>query len=131
MGSYVIPRFEPEVIEASARKLGSIEGAPTTSLESVAFGGVLLVSRRRRADEYEQMAQMVASLTPAQRRVVAGLYCDSESPPGYAATLTVWDDVLAQVIGGALRFASGSQIWVRDVDGVHPALELPAPQARR
>ena len=57
-----IPRHEPEVVEAEARRFVDADKAATTSLESIVVHGVKLVSRYRKAHELELMRGFVLDL---------------------------------------------------------------------
>lgn len=75
----VIPQFEPEVIDADARRRGGdLEKVATTSLdEHIAFG-VRLTSRYQKAHELRTMALAVSDLPGPWREKIRSLDCDSK-----------------------------------------------------
>jgi hypothetical protein len=77
----IIPRFEPEVIEAGAQKhyFGDSEKVATTSIRTLVVFGVDIVSRYNKAEEYELMQAMICALRPAMREQIKSIFCDSKS----------------------------------------------------
>jgi hypothetical protein len=84
-----IPRHEPEVIEAEARKnwRGNTEKVATTSLKSLDVHGVTISSRYEKADEMEAMVNMVDGVDPLHRRYIESIWCDSKAGFCYSVTL--------------------------------------------
>lgn len=76
-----IPRFEPEVICAAARKNwhGDNEKVPTTSIRHLVVDGVELSSRYDKADEYELMREMVLGVEAKARKYIDTIFCDSKA----------------------------------------------------
>jgi hypothetical protein len=122
-----IPRYEPEVIEAEARKFGGDhDKTSTTSIDVLVVGGVEISSRYRKAEELETMlAIIVLGLSePELRRHVKGAWCDSKFSDSYTVTLRSNKDAsLARQIGlafqaGAIRVCGGHNgISVTGPDG--------------
>jgi hypothetical protein len=121
-----IPRYEPEVIEAEARKFGGEHDKTyTTSVDVLVVGGVEISSRYRKAEELETMtAIVVLGLSePGLRRHVKSVWCDSKFSDSYTVMLRSKDANLAQQIGlafeaGAFRVKGGHNgILVEGPDG--------------
>lgn len=85
----VVPRFEPEVVAAEAKKKwhGDLEKVPTTSLKALDVHGVHLSSRYDKAREYEIMAAMVEGVSPELRRLIDNIFCDSKANDCYTVCL--------------------------------------------
>jgi hypothetical protein len=83
-----VPRHEPEVLEAAARRLREGEKLATTALHSVTAFGVVLSSRDQKAEELELMAAVLEGMDPRTRSVVTKAWCDSKAEACY--TLTLW-----------------------------------------
>ena len=98
-----IPIFEPEVIEAAARRCGGdLDKVSTTSLRGMTIDGVRLTSRYGKALEYETMAAMVAALTPPQARETVSIYCDSKQGSDFTVEIREWHEATAQALGARL-----------------------------
>jgi hypothetical protein len=103
----IIPRHEPEIIAAAARKRwrGDDEKVPTTSLEALTVHGVKIESRYRKAREFELMRDMVLALTTLERESVQSIFCDSKA--SYVFDVSVrpgaCDALLAGIIGRRLE----------------------------
>jgi hypothetical protein len=69
-----IPRFEPEVIAAGARKSGVSKGA-TTGLKRLMIHGVTLMSQMPTAHEYELTATVLDALPSACRSAIESVRC--------------------------------------------------------
>jgi hypothetical protein len=100
----IIPRFEPEVIEAAAQKhyRGDDEKVATTSIRTLVVFGVDIVSRYNKADEYDLMQAMICALRPALREQIESIFCDSKAYC-FSVTLRNWRDDIAHAIGCELE----------------------------
>ena len=87
-----IPRFEPEVIEATARKLyfGNTDKVATTSISVLVIDGVKITSRYNDADEFELMREMILSLPPMTRAQIKTIFCDSQATACFSVQLRCW-----------------------------------------
>jgi hypothetical protein len=96
-----IPRHEPEVVEATARKLyrGDNEKVSTTSIRSLKVTGVSITSRYDKADELEEMRAMILALPASLRKTVVSIFCDSKASCNYNVTVKNWDEDKARDIG--------------------------------
>lgn len=99
-----IPRHEPEVIEAEARKTwrGDTEKVATTSLKSLDVHGVTLSSRYEKAHELEAMAKMVDGVDPAHRLSIKSIWCDSKVGFCYSVTLADCSELIGRAIAHQL-----------------------------
>ena len=99
-----IPRFEPEVIEATAKRRyrGDTEKVATTSIRAVTERGVSITSRYNKADEYELMLTMVRSLSWPLRDQVKSIFCDSKASV-FTVSLRIWNVDSARAIGRELE----------------------------
>ena len=68
----LIPRHEPEVVQAAATKrhFGNDERVPTTFFKSMMLRGVKIESRFRKADEFESMLRIIPNFTDRQCRTI-------------------------------------------------------------
>jgi hypothetical protein len=82
---FTVPRFEPEVVEAHARKHwhGDTEKVPDTPLKNPVVDGVTLISRYSKAHELEKMAEMLQGVSPDLRRFIESIFCDSKATNYY------------------------------------------------
>jgi hypothetical protein len=96
----IIPRFEPEVIEATAKKhyRGDDEKVATTSIRTLVVFGVSIVSRYDKADEYDLMQAMICALRPALREQIKSIFCDSKADC-FSVILRNWRVGIAHAIG--------------------------------
>ncbi len=102
-----IPRHEPEVLRARvlARHDRDPARVSTTALASLVVNGVPLSSRSRRADEFEVMAAMAASLPPEHARGVASIASDGAGGNAYEVRLSRWDPETAVAVGELVQYA--------------------------
>ncbi len=116
----VIPRFEPEIVQAIANRdwRGDTEKVATTSLESLTVNGIVLTSRYGKASEYESMAAMASILPGYLAARVATIFFDSKS--GHATvSVPAWDRDVARAIGELMQHARLAKdghhggIWVQ------------------
>lgn len=78
--TFTVPTFEPEVIQAAARRWGgSVEKVATTALRITTYRGVDLHSRYGKADEVQTMADMVDALPAHVAWTVGAIAFDSKS----------------------------------------------------
>jgi hypothetical protein len=121
-----IPRYEPEVIEADARRFGGDhDKTSTTSIDVLVVGGVEISSRYRKVDELETMtAIVVLGLSePGLRWHVKSVQCNSKYSDSYSITVRSKNAALAKQIGsafeaGAFRVKGGHNgITVEGPDG--------------
>jgi len=83
-----IPRREPEVVKAEARRyFGDDEKVPTTSLTELVVEGVNLSSRYGKARELELMARVVKALPVEYVGLIRSIWCDSKACACYAVSL--------------------------------------------
>ena len=76
----IVPTFEPEVIQAAARRWGgSAEKIATTALRITTHRGVDLNSRYGKADEVQTMADMVDALPEHVAWTVTSIAYDSKA----------------------------------------------------
>jgi hypothetical protein len=85
----IVPKHEPEVISALARKLfrGDDEKVPTTMLEKSLFRGVLVESRYQKADEVMAMLAVLRRMDDAQIAMIDRVWCDSKAQACYVITV--------------------------------------------
>ena len=75
-----VPTFEPEVIQAAARRMGGrAEKVATTALRITIHRGVDLHSRYGKADEVQTMADLVDALPGHVGWIVSGMAFDSKA----------------------------------------------------
>src|SRR3979411_1772264 len=100
MTAKIIPRFEPEVIEAAAQKRhwGDAEKVATTSIRTLVVFGVDIISRYHKAAEYELMQAVVCTLHPTLRKQIISIFCDSKANC-FSIVLRTWRTDRARVIG--------------------------------
>ncbi len=100
----VVPRFEPEVVQAIADKQhrGDPEKVATTTLTSLEMHGVLLTSRYNKAGEYQVMTRMVEGLAPDLRKYINNIYCDSKVSNCFSVYLEPCTSKQAQAIADQL-----------------------------
>lgn len=103
-----VPRHEPEVVEAEAKKRygGDQEKVATTSIANLCVNGISLQSRYGKAHEFDKMAVMAKALPPELARRVESIFCDSKAQSCYCVSIPVWDADLARTIGLLLEEAS-------------------------
>ncbi|HEX7759699.1 MAG TPA: hypothetical protein VF459_09365 [Caulobacteraceae bacterium] len=122
-----VPRHEPEVIAAEARRHwdGDPEKVATTALRSLRVAGVELSSRYDKAHEYETMAAMVEGLAPDLRPLIKSIFCDSKAAAAYSVALHACLD------GQAVEIALQLEQVCLDRDGGHNGLYLEGPEPRQ
>jgi hypothetical protein len=133
-----IPKLEPEVIAAEAKKFGGDhEKVATTSIKRLVVGGVEITSRYQKAHEFELMSKMVGALPAALRRHVKSIFCDSKACASYTVVLRQWNQDVAEAVARYLEAAAiahdggyndisicedDSDCWGVNEDG-HPVLK--------
>ena len=101
-----IPRFEPEVVAAGAKKRGGDdEKVPTTSIDCLEVHGVVLTSRYGKAHEFEIMSKMVEAVDEELRPFIESMYCDSKATSCYDVTLAPVSKTKAALIATQLEEA--------------------------
>jgi DNA-binding FadR family transcriptional regulator len=77
----IIPTHEPEIVAAEAKRLwrGDSEKVPTTSLRTVAFRGVQIDSRYRKAHEFETMIAAASRFDAEEISMIDAIWCDSKA----------------------------------------------------
>lgn len=123
-----VPTFEPEVIQAAARRWGgSAEKIATTALRITTHRGVDLQSRYGKADEVQTMADMVDALPEHVAWAVSSIAYDSK-----AGTIAVAAEcgplgveMLAREIRAAFLAGYGSHpaISIRGLCGAEVSLD--------
>lgn len=111
----MIPEFEPEVVEAAAKRYsGDKEKVPTTSIDGLVVSGVMLSSRYDKADEYKEMKRMVEAVPTALRQKIQQIWCDSKANACYSVTLDACSKTEAVSIGNFLQSGSRGHngIWI-------------------
>ena len=100
----IIPRCEPEVVEARARDYGGdTEKVATTSVREWVECGVVITSRYDKADEYEVMQEMIVSLDRGLASTIKSVFCDSKASDCFIVVLRNWDAGHARAVGSALE----------------------------
>jgi hypothetical protein len=107
----VIPRHEPEVVEAIAAKrhYRDDEKVATTSLDHLIVRGVTITSRYQKADELDLMRALILALPPPFYILVKSIWCDSKASCCYSVVLREWPPSRtglpdeAEVIGSCLE----------------------------
>jgi hypothetical protein len=98
----LIPRHEPEVIQAIATKrhFGNDERVPTTFFKSMMLRGVKIESRFRKAEEFELMLRIVPNFTDRQREAIESIFCDSKAGAAFQIVIhrSKWNAELARSI---------------------------------
>jgi hypothetical protein len=120
-----VPKHEPEVIKAGARRYrGDEDKVATTAVRKLMVDQSEIISRYDKADELEVMRAMAQGLPASVRRHVRSIFCDSKASACYTVTMAPWDPVLAEVIGWMLDLLAlacdggHNGIWVKgDTDG--------------
>jgi hypothetical protein len=104
----IIPRHEPEVIAATARKRygGDTWKVPDVGFRSMVLGGIRLTSRYGKAHEYQVMSAMVEVLPPFVRPRVSAIFCDSKLGSNCFDISASWDLSGARCIGVACAWAA-------------------------
>lgn len=105
----IIPKHEPEVIYARARRApgGGDEKVATTSLKAVECAGVMLSSRYIKAHELERMAVMAKRVPTHLRRFLSDIWCDSKATCTYTVHFRPGtNEMVANVILDALEAAA-------------------------
>jgi len=89
LSQIIVPKFEPEVIEATARKLfnGNKEKVATTRLNHLMVEGIKLSSRYDKAHELEEMGRMVMAVPERLRASIFSIWCDSKCGRCYTVEL--------------------------------------------
>lgn len=84
-----IPRFEPEVVEAEARRRwrGDDEKVATTAVKELAVRGVRITSRYQKAYELELMGRIIDAMPPCVSAQIESVWCDSKACHCYSITL--------------------------------------------
>jgi hypothetical protein len=105
MTEQIIPRREPEVVEAEAKRrwFGDDEKVATTSLKSLTVRGIELTSRYDKAHEYELMQRMVLKLPADSVNAIVSIFCDSKATNTYTVVLRNWDAKTAGKVGAQLE----------------------------
>jgi hypothetical protein len=85
----IIPRHEPEIVEAIAAKqhYGDDEKVATTSLDHLIVRGVNITSRYQKADELDLMRALILALPPPFFGMVKSIWCDSKASCCYSVVL--------------------------------------------
>jgi hypothetical protein len=83
-----VPKHEPEVLQAAARRAAGKAAASTTSLRSLNILGIEVSSLDRKAEELQLIADILAAMPPTARAVITKAWCDSRTEAFY--TLTLW-----------------------------------------
>jgi hypothetical protein len=85
----IIPRFEPEVVEAEARRRwhGDDEKVATTAVKVLVVRGVEITSRYQKADELELMGRIIDAMPPCVSARIESVWCDSKACHCYSITL--------------------------------------------
>jgi hypothetical protein len=106
----VIPRHEPEIIEAVATRqhYGDDEKVATTSLDHLIVRGVNITSRYQKADELDLMRALVLALPSPFCGMVESIWCDSKACCCYSVVLREWLSArafssAAEIIGSCLE----------------------------
>jgi hypothetical protein len=100
----IIPRHEPEVIKAGARRyFGDDEKVATTLFKSLTVYGVKLNSRYEKANELELMRAFVLDLPAPLRLSVALIFCDSKCTNNFSVVLRDWSVESAKLIGRTIE----------------------------
>jgi hypothetical protein len=114
MADLTVPRFEPEIVAARARRFwrGDDEKVATTAVPYIQICGALIESRYQKADELERMAAIFNLLPHRDHVEIARIWCDSKATHSYSVTLWKWEKNLAIAIGillsdAAIRIAGG------------------------
>lgn len=98
----LIPRHEPEVVQAAATKrhFGNDERVPTTFFKSMMLRGVKIESRFRKADEFELMLRIIPNFTDRQCRTIKSIFCDSKAGAAFEIVIhrAKWDAELVRSI---------------------------------
>lgn len=95
----VVPRFEPEVVQAIANKKHPVdrEKVATTALSCFSAHGVGLSSRWNKAEELQQMAQMLEGVSAPFRQIIESIYCDSKAEAVFTIILKQCDKEDAEI----------------------------------
>jgi hypothetical protein len=106
----VIPRHEPEIIEAVAARqhYGNDEKVATTSIDHLIVRGVNISSRYRKADKFELMRALILALPSPFFGMVESIWCDSKASCCYSVVLRKWVSArtfssAAEIIGSYLE----------------------------
>ena len=103
-----VPKFEPEVIAAAARRRwGDTEKVATTSIKALLWRGVELTSRYDKNYELETMADMVDAVPPKLHSVIRSVFCDSQATCCYTVELNRCDPQDAWLIGELMEKTTG------------------------
>ena len=103
-----VPKFEPEVIAAAAkRKWGDYEKVATTSIKVLKWRGVELSSRYNKHYELETMADMVDAVPPELHSAIMSVFCDSKANSCYEVVLNRCHPQDAWLIGDLMEEAAG------------------------
>jgi hypothetical protein len=102
----IIPRREPELIEADARRHwhGDFEKVATAAIKSVTVCGVKITSRYNKAHELELMANILLAMAASVSGKISSLSCDSKNDT-YTVVLRDWDADVANNVGAKLEIA--------------------------
>jgi hypothetical protein len=127
-----VPCFEPEVIAAETkRNYGDGDKVATTWVTSLQVHGVAIISRYRKAHEFELMRTIITALPPAARAAVQSIICDSKAGSSFMVTLRDWREALARHIevtaincnGGHNGIAVSSKFGDREGIFIEPSWE--------
>jgi hypothetical protein len=107
----VIPRHEPEIIEALATRqhYGDDEKVATTSIDHLIVRGVNITSRYQKAAELDLMRALIMALPPPFYILVKSIWCDSKAGCCYSVVLREWSPsraglpLDAEIIGSCLE----------------------------
>jgi hypothetical protein len=94
-----IPKFEPEVIQAAAKKnCEDFQKVPTTAIDHFFFRGIYLRSLYRKAHEFELMCGIIEEIGETYSKYVKMMLCDSRLGDRYLITLAqCTEDVANQI----------------------------------
>jgi len=103
----VIPKFEPEIVAAIAKRKyhGDSEKVAATSIKALDVHGVSLRSRYDKAHEYAEMAAMVEGVLPELRGLIKSIWCDSKANACYSVWLAPCTTNQARKIGRQITAA--------------------------
>ena len=110
MNHLLVPRHEPEVIEAMAAKhyRGDDEKVATTSINHLIVCGVKITSRYQKAVELDLMRALILALPSPFCGMVESIWCDSKACCCYSVVLREWlssraFSSAAEIIGSCLE----------------------------
>ena len=113
----IIPTFEPEVIEAAARKRfhGDDERVATTSIKEVMVDGVKIGSRYGKAHELALVATVLSEMPQEECVKVRRVWCDSKHHTYRLVTAS--KTALQHFANGMIRHNAGyNEIYTSDIN---------------